>query len=188
MGAARLIWRNTGYFHYKICSFWPQMTPKMTFLHIRITRYPYPKSWVFCTGIGYRIIPEGGFLRVLGIRYLPVPEPKSSGIGYGCELGYTTLLATHVTLLVAGWGFRILGCPRQKPVQRALRSFYALILDPAYFCILFPLAIKYNTHYSLLLTLILGYFSLENRMLTLNSKLLILLLNCVRLNLYALEI
>ena len=53
---------------------------------------------------------------------------------------------------------------------------------------LFPLAIKYNTHYSLLLTLILGYFSLENRMLTLNSKLLILLLNCVRLNLYALEI
>ena len=93
---------------------------------------------------GYRVIPEGGFLRVLGIRYLPVPEPKSSGIGYGCELGYTTLLATHVTLLVAGWGFRILGCPRQKPVQRALRSFYALILDPAYFCILFPLAIKYG--------------------------------------------
>ena len=90
--AARPFWRNIRYYHYKVCSFWPQMTPKLTFLHIRITRYPYPKSWVFCTGIGYRVIPEEGFLRVLGIRYLPVPEPKSSGIGYGCELGYTTLV------------------------------------------------------------------------------------------------
>ncbi len=39
--------------------------------------------------LGYRVIPEGGFLRVSGIRYLPVPEPKYSGIRYGCELGYT---------------------------------------------------------------------------------------------------
>ncbi len=93
IGAARPIWRSMGHFHFKICSFLPKMTPKLTFLHIVITRYPYPKSWVFCTGIGYWVIPEGGFLRVLGIiiRYLPVPEPKSSGIGYGCELRYNSL-------------------------------------------------------------------------------------------------
>ena len=121
IGAARIIWRNRGHFHYKKCSFWPQMTPKLTFLHIRITRYPYPKSWVFCTGIGYRVIPERVFLRVLGIRYLPVPEPKSSGIGYGCELGYTTLVAVL--------GARKGACPKNlerfaglPPLFRILRN------------------------------------------------------------------
>ena len=56
------------------------MTPKSTFFNTKITKYPYPKSWVFYSGIGYRVIPEGGF--VTGIGYQVFTRTRAKNLGY----------------------------------------------------------------------------------------------------------